>query len=274
MRKRLVPFAAISVGLICVAGTAYYLGWLNAPGNLPDQTKRPSDLPVAAGAGPNAGGTPNKRLRETSPGVVYLEPGLLHSPDLPPGGRYRIFTFESKDEESFTFTAANKTSYGLFAASSPKVVEDENGGKSLPPSTTLDAVWRNEAKNAGAYTGTNKDLVLRDDAGRIYFSRGFGRSAAIPGLRDLLDGQSTTMPGDAMPPAGTDVLWLFFTTPTGDSGFIVVADTSPQVQSERRNESRRDTAATLDLHRINTLQSGWSRRESVPSRARARPTEN
>jgi hypothetical protein len=140
------------------------------------------------------------------------------------------------DEETFTFTAANKSGYGLFAASSPTLVEDENGGESLPPSTTFHAVWRNGSKSAGTHTGTYKDLVLRDDAGEIYFSHGFARSAAIPVLRDLGDGLSITVPGHAMPPAGTDVLWLFFTTPTGDSGFMVVSDIPPQAQPEPKKK--------------------------------------
>jgi hypothetical protein len=198
------------------------------------------------GAWPNTGGTPNKPLRETSPGVIIEDPGLLNSPDLPAGGKYRIFTFRTKGEDTFIFTAANTTGYGLFAASSPTVVKGENGGRSLPPSTTFQAVWRNGSRNAGAYTGTNKDLLLRDDAGEIYFSHGYARSAAIPGLRDLGDGQSITVPGHAMPPAGTDVLWLFFTTPTGDSGFMVVSDFPPQAQPEPKKKS------TPVRHRIYT----------------------
>src|SRR5262249_2998661 len=99
------------------AGTAHYKALLREPakGTPPQETFR-IDLTSAA---TNAGSTLNKALRQTSSNVVTTELGLLPSPDLPTltaGQGYRIFTFDS-DETDFTFTAANTTGYGLFAAS-------------------------------------------------------------------------------------------------------------------------------------------------------------
>jgi hypothetical protein len=231
MRKRSIRVGVAVVGvagiLICVAvGAAFYPGWLREPArDTPDQVRK-GNAPISTDpAGPKIGDGPGVGLRATSANVTLLDPGVLHSPDLPtlpPGGYYRILIFDSPNEKDFTFTAANLTGYGLFAASSPRLVEDHERRDVLDRNTTLDPIFLDGSRTAGAYNGSNKDLVLRPNAGgEPVLLSGYTSSAAVPALLTVVDGQTITVPDDQIQ-EGKEVLWLNYDIGKKTHGFVLV----------------------------------------------------
>jgi hypothetical protein len=169
--------------------------------------------------------------------VTSLEPGLLHSPDLPAlpaGGYYRILTLvDTESSTELTVTATNTTGYGLFAASSPKLVEDANGREHLDPATTLNPVFLDGSKTAGAYNGSNKHLVLRPNTGGMpVFLQGYSRSAVPAALRTISDGQTVKLPVADLPEGdGDGVAWLSYNVGRRESvWFVIVAVPAPGPQ--------------------------------------------
>jgi hypothetical protein len=207
-------------------GTAHYRGWLNEPGAFSENhwTHRINLTSVGA-PGPNTGGNPpNNALRPTSPNVAVTQLTALPSPDLPALAAcdvYRVFTFDSPDGTDFTFTAANSAEYGLFAASSPDLVQDRSGEWVLDPTTTLNPVYPSGTTSIGAYHGSNKDLVLRSNNGdEPYFLSGHARSKVPTGLLATPDGATVNVSGSVIED-GDDALWLVYETPTGSVGYLI-----------------------------------------------------
>src|SRR5436309_15169793 len=210
MRTKLIPAAAV-LGLLGLAGGWLVWDRLRNGNDGPAPVALPVDVPAGA-VGHNTGGTPGVALREQSPNVIDVDPTILNSPALPPPGRagYRLFTLGSATEDGFiTFTAANKTGYGLFAASSDEVVEDKDWHRSLAPGTTFAPVYPNGSAAAGTYRGSNRHLVLRDATNRTYLVKGRSNSKVPPSLRTLADGETRTVPAAEIEP-GDETLWLFY----------------------------------------------------------------
>jgi hypothetical protein len=157
--------------LVAGSNTANYESKLyNPDAKKFDQTTNRIDLTSVAAPGPDTGppGVPNNPLRPNSPQIFPTEIAGLQSPDLPAlaaGGYYRLLTVTSVTDTDITFSAADSTGYGLFAASSPNLVENGDGGLVLDPSTTLNPVYLDGSQTVGAYSGSNQDLVLRANAG-------------------------------------------------------------------------------------------------------------
>jgi hypothetical protein len=199
-----------------------------------DQKTNRIDLTSVAAPGPDTGppGVPNNPLRPSSPEVYRTAVAALPSADLPAlaaGGYYRLLTFDSPNGTDFTFTAANSTGYGMFAASSPDLVEDANGGWMLDPSTTLNPVFLDGAGTGGTYNGSNQDLVLRPNAGGDpLFLSGAAYSAVPSALLSLADGQTATVDADDIDD-GDDMLWLTYDDGEATHGFVVVAMTQPSI---------------------------------------------
>jgi hypothetical protein len=179
------------------------------------------------------GNPPNNPLRSTSPNVTETLLTMLPSPDLPAlasAGHYQLLSVDSLNGTDFTFTAANASGYGLFAASSSDLVEDENGDWVLDPSTTLSPVFLDGSQTMGTYNGSNKDLVLRaNSGGQAVFSSGYTYSAAPAALLSLPDGQSVTVDREDIAD-GDDMLWLLYDDGDATHGFVLVPTTSSDPQ--------------------------------------------
>ena len=239
MRMKPAPVAAVVQGIFWLS-----LGCLKGPNrDTPDSSSNQPHSTGEGGSGANTGGTPNKPLRPTSPNVTLLDPGVLSSPKLPAlaeGGYYRVLTFDSANETGFTFTAANSTGYSLFAASSPKLVED---ARALDPSTTFNPVFVNGSRTAGAYNGSNKDLISRaSTGGKPVLLSGYSRSAAPAALLTVADGQTVTVAADDIGD-GDGMLWLFFTASGATHKFVLVsaASSDPKLTVTDATVTERDT---------------------------------
>lgn len=208
-------------------GTAHYFSAVK--GGQPEKTNE-IDLTSVGAGGPNTGGNPpNNPLRNTSTNVAITELGMLQSPDLPvlaTGGYYRLLTYDSLNGTDFTFTAANTSGYSLFTSSSPELVEDDEGQLVLDPNAALNAVWLDGSQTAGNYSGSNKDLVLRANAGgEPILLVADGYSAVPSALFSLADGQSTTVAAGDIE-EGSDMLWLDYDDGSETHWFVLVPMTS------------------------------------------------
>jgi hypothetical protein len=155
-----------------------------------------------------------------------------------------MFLVDSSDGTNYTFTAANSSGFGLFAASSPNLVDDANGDEALDPSTTLAGVYPDGSPYSGAYAGTDKDLVLRDSSGQTYLLSATGSTGVPSGLMALPDGQSETVDGDTDISDGSDALWLFYETPTGTVTYMVVPNTPLDPPTPSPSLTISDTSVT------------------------------
>ena len=221
-------------------GDAEYYGWLdNGEGRPVAESKLITgciQLKSVAAPGPDTGGTPGQApLRARQGEITKTELVSIPSPDLPvlaAGGDYKILTFNSPNGADFTFTAANTAGYGLFAASSLDRVEDPNdpdGDWILDPDTMLSAVYPNGSPYAGDYSGTNNDLVVRNNAGTAHLLSAYTYSEVPPSLLDVPDGQTVPVAGDEIQP-GDGMLWLLYETGEGTQGFVIIPTASPDPQ--------------------------------------------
>ena len=205
--------------------TVYHYGWLQAD---PDQQTSRIDLTsVAANPGNQGGRNPGVPLRPTSPEVTAAQIGLLPSPVLPtPGsGGYRLLAY-SPNGTGYVFTAANATGYGLFATSSPDLVEDGSGNWVLDPDTTLNPVYLDGTLVAGAYNGSNNDLVLRTNSGTVATLLAGSAYSAVPAsLLTIADGQSVTVAVQDLAD-GDDLVWLNYRDGDVTRGFVLFPVTS------------------------------------------------
>jgi hypothetical protein len=212
--------------------TAFHQGWLK-DGEAEQTTSRIDLTSVAANPGNQGGRNPGVPLRPTSPEVTPTQVGLLLSPALPTLGSagYRLLAY-SPNGTDYTFTAANSSGYGLFTASSPNLVEDGNGDWVLDPSTTLNPVYLDGSPTAGAYNGSNNDLVLRaNSGGQAILLAGYTYSAVPTGLLTVADGETVTVAAEDLED-GDDMLWLNYRDGGGaghDFVLVPIDSSDPQL---------------------------------------------